>query len=27
VRPTYYGSDIAFHWDKFIRRVFDLVIV
>jgi arginyl-tRNA synthetase len=25
-RPTYYGSDIAYHWDKFIRRGFDLVI-
>jgi arginyl-tRNA synthetase len=25
-RPTYYGSDIAYHWDKFIRRGFNLVI-
>lgn len=25
-RPTYYASDIAYHWDKFIRRRFDLVI-
>lgn len=25
-RPTYYASDIAYHWDKFIRRGFDLVI-
>jgi arginyl-tRNA synthetase len=24
--PTYYASDIAYHWDKFIRRGFDLVI-
>lgn len=25
-RPTYYASDIAYHWDKFQRRGFDLVI-
>ncbi|WP_322797136.1 arginine--tRNA ligase [Tepidiforma sp.] len=25
-RPTYYASDIAYHWDKFIRRGFNLVI-
>ena len=25
-RPTYYASDIAYHWDKFIRRGFDVVI-
>jgi arginyl-tRNA synthetase len=25
-RPTYYGSDIAYHYDKFVRRGFDLVI-
>lgn len=25
-RPTYYGSDIAYHYDKFIRRGFDLVV-
>ncbi len=25
-RPTYYASDIAYHWDKFLRRGFDLVI-
>ncbi len=25
-RPTYYCSDIAYHYDKFIRRGFDLVI-
>ena len=25
-RPTYYASDIAYHWDKFVRRGFDLVI-
>ena len=25
-RPTYYASDIAYHWDKFVRREFDLVI-
>jgi arginyl-tRNA synthetase len=25
-RPTYYGSDIAYHYDKFFRRGFDLVI-
>ena len=25
-RPTYYASDIAYHFDKFIRRGFDLVI-
>ncbi len=25
-RPTYYASDIAYHWDKFSRRGFDLVI-
>ena len=25
-RPTYYASDIAYHWDKFIQRGFDLVI-
>lgn len=24
--PTYYASDIAYHWDKFLRRGFDLVI-
>jgi arginyl-tRNA synthetase len=24
--PTYYASDIAYHWDKFVRRGFDLVI-
>ena len=24
--PTYYASDIAYHWDKFTRRGFDLVI-
>ena len=25
-RPTYYASDIAYHYDKFIRRGFNLVI-
>ncbi len=25
-RPTYYASDIAYHYDKFILRGFDLVI-
>lgn len=25
-RPTYYASDIAYHYDKFIRRRFGLVI-
>ncbi len=25
-RPTYYASDIAYHYDKFIARGFDLVI-
>jgi arginyl-tRNA synthetase len=25
-RPTYYASDIAYHYDKFIRRGFGLVI-
>ncbi|MBA4180634.1 MAG: arginine--tRNA ligase [Anaerolinea sp.] len=25
-RPTYYGSDIAYHYDKFVTRGFDLVI-
>jgi len=25
-RPTYYCSDIAYHYDKFVRRGFDLVI-
>lgn len=25
-RPTYYASDIAYHFDKFIERGFDLVI-
>ncbi len=25
-RPTYYASDIAYHFDKFIRRGFSLVI-
>jgi arginyl-tRNA synthetase len=25
-RPTYYASDIAYHWDKFIKRGFDLVV-
>jgi len=25
-RPTYYASDIAYHYDKFVRRGFDLVI-
>lgn len=25
-RPTYYGSDIAYHYDKFITRGFSLVI-
>lgn len=24
--PTYYASDIAYHWEKFIRRGFDMVI-
>jgi arginyl-tRNA synthetase len=24
--PTYYASDIAYHWEKFTRRGFDLVI-
>ncbi len=24
--PTYYASDIAYHWDKFIRRGYDLVV-
>jgi arginyl-tRNA synthetase len=24
--PTYYASDIAYHWEKFISRGFDLVI-
>lgn len=24
--PTYYASDIAYHWDKFIRRELDLVV-
>jgi arginyl-tRNA synthetase len=25
-RPTYYASDIAYHYDKFVRRGFDRVI-
>ena len=25
-KPTYYASDIAYHYDKFVRRGFDLVI-
>lgn len=25
-RPTYYASDIAYHYDKFLKRRFDLVI-
>src|SRR5207237_3341752 len=25
-RPTYYASDIAYHWDKFVRRGFSLVV-
>lgn len=25
-RPTYYGSDIAYHYNKFVQRGFDLVI-
>ncbi len=25
-RPTYFASDIAYHYDKFIKRGFDLVI-
>ncbi len=25
-RPTYYASDIAYHYDKFVRRGFSLVI-
>ncbi len=25
-RPTYYASDIAYHYDKFIKRGFDLVV-
>ncbi len=25
-RPTYYASDIAYHYDKFIRRGFSLVV-
>jgi arginyl-tRNA synthetase len=25
-RPTYYASDIAYHYDKFVRRGFNLVI-
>ncbi|MGE5595794.1 MAG: arginine--tRNA ligase [Hyphomicrobiales bacterium] len=25
-RPTYYASDIAYHYDKFVKRGFDLVI-
>ena len=25
-RPTYYASDIAYHYEKFLRRGFDLVI-
>ncbi len=25
-RPTYYASDIAYHYEKFLRRKFDLVI-
>ena len=24
--PTYFASDIAYHWDKFHRRGFDIVI-
>ncbi len=24
--PTYYASDIAYHWDKFVRRGLDLVV-
>ncbi len=24
--PTYFASDIAYHWDKFVRRGFDRVI-
>jgi arginyl-tRNA synthetase len=24
--PTYFASDIAYHWDKFVRRGFDSVI-
>ncbi len=25
-RPTYYGSDIAYHYEKFVERGFDLVV-
>ena len=25
-RPTYFASDIAYHYDKFVRRGFDRVI-
>jgi arginyl-tRNA synthetase len=25
-QPTYFASDVAYHWDKFIRRGFDRVI-
>lgn len=25
-QPTYFASDIAYHWDKFLRRGFDRVI-
>lgn len=25
-RPTYYASDIAYHYDKFVKRGFDLVV-
>jgi len=25
-RPTYYASDIAYHYDKFLKRGFDLVV-
>ncbi|MGI8424647.1 MAG: arginine--tRNA ligase [Chloroflexota bacterium] len=25
-RPTYYGSDIAYHYEKFVRRGFSLVV-
>lgn len=25
-KPTYYASDIAYHYDKFVRRGFDLVV-
>ena len=24
--PTYFATDIAYHWDKFVRRGFDRVI-